>query len=569
MLLASIPRERLNSYTLSRRAQNSIALLIVLAFFLFNALSVQGLDWTYDEPVHYWYGRNILKGNSTRFDDSKMPVSAWNALPARIANVLPDSHLKTFLKQLITARLMTTLFSMAVAFMVFHWSRELYGWIPSLFSLSLYVLDPNIIAHSQLITTDIYVTGMVLFSSYWLRRFANSRKWQDGIWVLMMLGLAQVTKYTAISLYGLFAIALLVHDWLPLKKTFETKDWLGIRLWIWRYVKYMFAVIAVSIAIINAGFLFNRSFTSFDNYSFRSDLFRSIQSKISFTVPVPYPYLEGLDWVIQRERTNTGFGRIYLMGETRFARGFPGYYVIASLLKVPIATQVILLLAFAMYIMDRQRWGKFLQNEWFLLWPVLFYTIYFNFFYRAQMGIRFYLVIFPLIYVFTAGLFIHWRDFGRRQKMAVLALGVYLMASVVSYYPYYLSYFNEIVWDRKTAYKYLADSNLDWGQDGLILKHYLAEHPKVREAPEKPELLEETTSYFLEINQLVGITTEPGTYKWLRENFEPVGTIASSYLLFEITPVQMQDLCERTTYCKQEYDKNIGKEHSNEIHEIW
>ena len=565
MLLASIPRERLNSYTLSRQAQNSIALLIVLAFFLFNALSVQGLDWTYDEPVHYWYGRNILKGDSTRFDDSKMPVSAWNALPAWIANVLPDSHLKTFLKQLITARLMTTLFSMAVAFMVFHWSRELYGWIPSLFSLSLYVLDPNIIAHSQLITTDIYVTGMVLFSSYCLWRFANSRKWQDGIWVLMILGLAQVTKYTAVSLYGLFAIALLVHDWLPLKKTFETKDWLGIRLWIWRYVKYMFAVIAVSIAIINAGFLFNRSFTSFDDYSFRSDLFRSIQSKISFTVPVPYPYLEGLDWVIQRERTNTGFGRIYLMGETRFAQGFPGYYIIASLLKVPIATQIILLLAFATYIMDRRRWGKFLRNEWLLLWPVLFYTIYLNFFYRAQMGIRFYLVIFPLLYVFAGGLFVGWLDFGRKQKIAVLALGVYLMASLISYYPYYLSYFNEIVWDRKTAYKYLADSNLDWGQDGLILKRYLAEHPYIHEAPEKPELLEETAVYFLDVNQLVGVTTDPGTYEWLRENFEPVGTIASSYLLFEITPDQMQDLCEHTAYCKQEYDKDIGKEHGNEI----
>jgi hypothetical protein len=36
----------------------------------------------------------------------------------------------------------------------------------------------------------------------------------------------------------------------------------------------------------------------------------------------------------------------------------------------------------------------------------------------------------------------------------------------------------------------------------------------------------------------------------LRENFEPVGMIAPSYLLFEIKPGQMQALCDTTDYCK-------------------
>lgn len=530
-----------------------------------NAWSVQGLDWTYDEPEHYKYGMNILKGDSTRFDDSKMPVSAWNALPARIGDVLSNGLVKTYLMELRTARLMTTLFSMVIAFMVFYWARELYGWMPALFSLALYILDPNIIAHSQLVTTDIYVTGLMLFSTYWLWRFANDRKWQNGLWLSVMLGLAQLTKYTAVALYSLFAIALLVYDWSFLRKIVEAGVGQEIRRVLWRYTMYTIGVTAVSILIINVGFLFNRSFTSLSDYSFRSGLFRSIQSEISLVVPVPYPYLEGLDWVIQRERTNTGFGRNYLLGETRFAEGFPGYYVIASLLKVPIAIQLILLCAFVVYLIDRQRRAKFLRNEWFLLWLVLFYTIYFNFFFRAQMGIRFYLVVFPLLYVFAGGLFIHWRDFGRVRKIAVLSLGVYLIASLISYYPSYLSYFNEIVWDRKTAYHYLADSNLDWGQDGLILKRYLAEHPEVREAPAKPDLLEGTASYFLEVNLFVGVTVDPDMYEWLRENFEPVGMIASSYLLFEITPEQMQDLCERTAYCRQDYDQYMGKDHGNKI----
>ena len=538
----------------SRKGQNAIAFLFLLFFFVFNVLSVQGKDKTYDEPVHYQYGKNILNGDSTRFDDSKMPISAWNALPAKVVEIIPfpDGLVKAYLPKLITARLMTTLFSVIVAFMVFYWARELYGFIPSLISIGLYILDPNIIAHSQLVTTDIYVTGMILFSSYWLWKFAYSRKWQDGIWFAIMLGIAQLTKYTAFSLYSLYAIAFMVYDWPSIKKGFETGRWAEVRGIMWQYVKYAIVVVVISVAIINIGFLFNRTFTSFSDYDFRSNLFKSIQSKTSFAVPVPYPYLEGLDWVLDRERTNTGFGGIYLLGELRFGKGFPGYYFIASLLKVPIATQIVLLAAFSVYLSDRDRREKFFSNEWFLLWLVLFYTIYFNFLYRAQIGIRYYLVVFPLLYVFAGGLFTNWRSFGWKQKWTVFTLSLYLIVSVISYFPYYISYFNEIIWDRKMAYRYLADSNLDWGQDALILSRFRVEHPDVHRAPEEPELLTETTRYFVYVNQLVGITKDPQVYEWLRDNFEPVDMIAPSCLLFEITPEQMQDLCQRTSYCTRE-----------------
>jgi hypothetical protein len=101
------------------------------------------------------------------------------------------------------------------------------------------------------------------------------------------------------------------------------------------------------------------------------------------------------------------------------------------------------------------------------------------------------------------------------------------------------------------AYKYLADSNLDWGQDEFIVQDYLVEHPNVRRPPKKPRLLSETTRYYLQVNQLVGVTEDPNAYRWLRENFEPIDAIAPSCLLFEITPEQMQELCKSTTYCDQ------------------
>jgi hypothetical protein len=298
------------------------------------------------------------------------------------------------------------------------------------------------------------------------------------------------------------------------------------------------------------GFLFNRTFTSLKDYQFKSALFQTMQSKVDFPVPTPYPFLEGLDWIYFKERTDLGFIYIYLLGETRFGQGFPGYYLIASLLKVPIATQIVLLTSLVVYFLSRKRRENFWRNEWFLLWPVLFYTMYFNFFYKAQMGFRYYLLVFPLLYVFAGGLFKDWQSFTRKQKSISFALGLYLVVSVFSYYPNYLAYFNEIVWDRKMAYKYLADSNLDWGQDDLVLKEYQHEHRGVEKAPEIPVQLTRTATYYVSVNRLVGVINGPATYAWLRENFEPVGMIAPSYLLFEITPEQIDRLCTTTDYCK-------------------
>jgi len=533
----------------SRSGQNLIVVPFILFFFLINVLSIRGKSLTTDEPAHFNYGLHIINGDSTRGSMSKMPVSAWNALPSKLASYLPDNGLKIFLEKDIVARFMTTLFSLAVAVMVFHWTRELYGFFPAVASLTLYVLDPNIIAHSQLITTDIYATGVIVFSAYWLWKFSINRRWQDGLWFAIVLGLAQLAKYTSLSLYPLFTIAMLVSDLPIMLEKFRATGKINILAEVGRYMKYAFAVASVSILVINIGFLFNRTFTPLKNYEFQSTLFKSIQSKINFIVPTPYPYLRGFDWILYDEETSYDYGNIYLLGKTHAVEGFKGYYLVASILKTPISTQIILLAALAAYFTDKQRRKTFLRNEWFLIWLVTFYTIYFNFFYNTQTGIRYYLVIFPLLYIFAGGLFHNWKDFTNKQKSMTFVLGLYLAVSVFSYYPNYLAYFNEIVWNRKMAYKYLADSNIEWGQDLNTLKDFRTT-TRIYKAPEKPALLNGNKTYFISVNELVGVTSPPGRFEWLRNNFEPTGMIAPSYLLYEFTPEKMQNFCDSTNYCK-------------------
>jgi hypothetical protein len=539
--------ERLVSST---RVQTILALVIILSFAAVNILSVRReFSLTRDEDKHYLYGENILSGNSSRFDDSKMPVTALNALPAKIAQLSGDDRLTRLGSRFYLARSVTILFSCLIAFLVYYWSRALYGFLPAIFSLLLYVLDPTIMAHSQLVTTDIYAVGTVAFAFFWLWRFANGRNLWNGLWCLFALGISQVAKYTSVVLFPLFLAAMLLYDFSPWGRVKREKE--ATKKIVLRYGKYAVTAALASILVINVGFLFNRTFTPFDEYVFRSSLFQKIQSEVSFLnhipVPVPYPYLEGLDLIRYNEKSGSSYGNIYLLGHTSPVKGFPGYFIIAFLLKVPIATQIILALALVVYFSQKGRRGDFFRNEIFLLVSVAFFTVYFNFFYNAQIGIRHFLPVFPLLYVFSGGLFTGWKGFSSLQKTFSWGLMVYLFVSVFSYYPYNLSYFNEIVWDRTQAYKYLADSNIDWGQGQNELWEYISANPSSVYQPSKVL----SGRIIVSVNDLVGINIDPGQYAWLRNNFEPVDTIAYTYIVYDISQADLDAMCAATDYCEK------------------
>jgi len=540
----------------SPRLQRAVVLALLGFFLLVSAFSVVGKTETYDEPNHYAYGVQILSGNSTRFDDSKMPFSALNALPGRIVSLLPPNPLSKVLNNFFFARLMTILFATLVAYLVFYWSRCLYGFLPALVSLLLFIFDPNIIAHSQLVTTDLYAVGTITYAFYCLWRFAQRRTLWNGMACALALGISQLAKYTAVALFPLFLLTLFLYDFPSLLGSLKLKAARAIKSFILKYLVYGALAIVVSILIINLGFLSNQTFLAFGDYQFRSPLFRTIQEKLpalhNVPVPVPYPYFQGIDWVVQHEITGHSYGPIYLLGVLHSQTvGFKGYYFVASFLKVPIATQILTGAALVIYLWDRKRRQNFLADEMFLLIPMIFFTIYFNFFYVAQIGIRYYLVVFPLLYIFTGHLFKGLKDFPVCLKASTLVLLAYLVISVLSYYPYFLSYFNEVVWNRTQAYKYLADSNLDWGEDGAQLERYLSAHPDALYAPDHPVGFHPMAGHLvIEVNDLVGITKNPQEYAWLRNNFEPVGTIAYSYLIYQISPQQISTLCASSDYCK-------------------
>jgi len=323
----------------------------------------------------------------------------------------------------------------------------------------------------------------------------------------------------------------------------------AFKAYLRKYFLWSLTAVATSVLIINVGFLFNGTFTRFGSYAFKSDVFQGLQRRLPalrrVPIPVPAAYLEGLDWVIQLEKTGTSYGDIYLLGELRRGNGFKGYYLVASYLKVPLATQVVTLAAVLWYVISRKRNARFFDDELFLLLPIAFFVVYFNVFDDAQIGIRHYLVIAPLLYVFAGHVFVDARSFTAIQKSASLVLCGSLVVSVLSYHPHYLSYFNEVVWNRTQAYKYLADSNVDWGHGAHKLNQYLSANPDAVYRPNRPM----AGRLLVSVNDLVGIHRNGGEFAWLREQFEPVGTIAFSYLIYEISVADLSRYCASSDEC--------------------
>ncbi len=532
-----VPRQ--GSVVLLPPRQRGVVLLLLGVLLALDIASMRYMTITEDEPHHYQYGQNMLDFNSTRVIDSTMPLQALNALPAKLATQLPPGRLSTTLSHIETGRYATVLFSLVVALCVFQWARQLYGPAAGLLALTLYTFDPNLLAHSQLITTDLYAVGTMIFALYFFWRFLHLGGWMRAVGSALMLGLAQIAKYTAVALFPIFVvIAVGFHGrelWHEIRE--RRVDALRRRAAVFSGVALGFVLL--SFLVVNVGFLFNRTLTPLEQYPFHSNFFRSIQSSVgvlgALPLPVPYPYLEGLDLVVEHERTGSSFGNVYLLGETRQGEGFAAYYFYASLYKLPIATQLLLLVAGVAYVARRGRFD-FLRGEAVLFWPILFFAIYFSFFYRAQIGIRYVLVVFPLLYIFCGSLLAKGIALTRPMATVLSTAVGGLILSVLSYYPHFLPYFNALIWDRTQAYTVLADSNIDWGQNEWYLEQYLATHPGVIVHPDTPT----AGTILVSVNRLTGVIGDPDEFRWLREHFTPVDHVAHATLVYRISDTDLE-----------------------------
>jgi Dolichyl-phosphate-mannose-protein mannosyltransferase len=520
--------------------------ILLSLLFLLHITSLRHKGLTTDEPVHYEYGERVLHGAPQRtraIDSSKMPFSSVNAITsgslaalARIAGISVDM---SEIGQVKRGRYATIALSLLLALYVLKWSYELYGRNGALLSLSLYVFDPNLLAHGQLVTTDLPAALMTTIALYYFWHFLKLGGTGRALLSAATLGLSQLAKYTCIYLYPIFLVITAIYRRSATAAEAPRPSWWQcvIRgMGRWSIVIAFFAV--VNVLIINLGFAFNGVGTPLSGYAPKDPFSKKLQATPligSLPLPLPVPYVQGLDLCKFQERMGQTWGNLYMAGNLRANRhdgtlhGFPSYYFYTTFFKVPIATQLIFLLALLGFFLQRGQAATALRHEEvFLLVPMLVYWIYFNFFFNAQIGIRHILPIFALAIIFCGRVLVTPESKVRRYTAMILV--AWVAVSTLSYHPHFISYFNEFVPDRRFAYQKLADSNLDWRGNEWYLVEYIRRHPGTIVDPRKPQ----AGRIVVPVNALVGVNRDPEEYRWLREHFTPVEHIAYSFLVYEV-----------------------------------
>ena len=123
------------------------------------------------------------------------------------------ANVKDYFELFDRARLMMPLFTVVGGLVVFAWSSRLYGPGGGLLSQTLWCLCPNILAHGRLVTTDAAATAIGVGATYWFWRYQKNPTWTRAGLAGVALGLAQLTKFSSVLLYGLWPMLAAVR-WL-------------------------------------------------------------------------------------------------------------------------------------------------------------------------------------------------------------------------------------------------------------------------------------------------------------------------------------------------------------------
>ncbi|MGO9916845.1 MAG: ArnT family glycosyltransferase [Isosphaeraceae bacterium] len=425
------------------------------------------------------------------------------------------------------ARLMMPLFSILGGLTVFAWSRRLYGAWGGLLSLSLWVFCPNILAHARLVTSDLGATAIGVAATYLFWRFLQERTWKWGFLAGIVLGLAQLTKFSMLVLYAVWPFLWLMRLLLAIPRGRWPRH-------IGHGVIAAVAIVGCSVLTIDAGYLFegvgiplgrfefgSRALTRpvtpgtrrphnvrnilFDlTWQFRVNRFRGTWLD-RLPAPLPEHYILGFDeQKIETEGIPERFGaawareksepgsiarelagpesfyekslgyRVYLNGELRDG-GWWYYYFLALAYKVPEGTWLLVVLSSILLVGVRRSRIDWFNEVALLIVPVVILAVI-SFLTDINLGLRYVLPIAPYVFIATGkvvpwieGLAVPWRRLMR--GVAACSLGS-TVAATAWIHPHYLTYFNLVSGGPDRVPARLIDSNLDWGQDLVGLRDW-------------------------------------------------------------------------------------------------
>jgi len=477
----------------------------LFAFLLLFLIPLQALSATtqltpmMDEGSHLASGYAYLITGRFRTGLDHPPLAKQlAALPLLIVKrqVPPDirewNHLWQWPDQLATpgvddidglffwARLPSALLAMLLGWVVYRWTTALFGIAAGLLALFILAFDPTILAMGGLVNTDMALVAFVTLTLYRLWLLMRHPTHRNVLWAGLAFGLAQVSKFSALILV-LFICALVFPMWLipflvrrqtdlPITRG-ETPALPAQLNWFMRRGLVIFAIGAL---VIWADYGFEVG--PLDSLKRKEDIenlwlpnrvpeaYRDLVR--NFPLPAPM-YIKGLRYFFDHAQT----GHPAFLAGQYSETGWWYYFPVAFLLKTPLPTMLLFSLGLFMSI---RRYHEWYAKDLYLLLPIAIYAIS-SLFINVSIGYRHLLPLLTLLIILTGRAAELVQGPIWRAALVVFLCGWLLLESV-NIWPDYLAYFNQLPGGPENGYRWLVDSNLDWGQDLRHLKTYMDQH---------------------------------------------------------------------------------------------
>ena len=412
---------------------------------------------------------------------------------------------------LLFARLPMLLLATVFGWLIYIFTRKIFGTPTALLALFFYALSPNFLAHSHFVTTDVGIAMFIFLSLATFAQFIKNPTLRNLVWATVALAGAQVAKFSAVLLIPLFFLIFVcliftknkAPDFFKLKflKKIKNRYWKRLVLFA---ASYGIMVIGSLLLVWAFYALHTINFPpekqiELINVSLPDQRIQPVQtilvalSETKFFQPLAQ-YLLGVAMVFGRV---AGGNTTFFLGQVD-NQSFKLYFPVSYLLKTPLSFLIllgtVLVISFRKLLKIKvvKYWSRFkkLLSQHPAKVVFLLFVIYYSGISIAgnlNLGIRHLFPVLPLIFILTANV---WFGFYEKikarnlQNLAAILLAVLVFWfgwSSLASFPNYVSYHNELIGGGKNAYRYFTDSNVDWGQDLKRFVSWLKKHPEIKQ----------------------------------------------------------------------------------------
>lgn len=475
---------------MSVRRPDAFVLAAGVALYVGLAVSsMRGKSAVFDEGAYLPAGYTHWKFHDFRLTPEQPPlVKLLAAAPLLLSDVTvhqddawalrrPWDFGRNFLyawndadRLLFRARLAIVALGAALALAVFWWTRLHWGLPAAALALLLCALSPDVLAHGQVVTMDLAVTLFIFLAVAGFERLAQRVTPSRVLATGLATGAAFASKSSAfvlIPILGALAVrtAIASDSWPAPLGPRDSGPVARAASRVLRLAGLFAAIAGLALAVLWASYLMQPRLSpdpaveaslEWERNWPKGRLAGAVASVAKGSGALPEAYVFGVLKVFAHAEGRPGF----LAGE-RSDSGWWRYYPTTIALKTPPALFALLLLTLLARLEPRAA----PRVEWCLWLPPLLYLAL-----AASrpinIGHRYVLPIYPFLFV-AAGRSAAWAAGAARPMARVLvaALAGACAASALRVHPHYLAYFSELAGGPANGYRYLVDSNLDWGQD--------------------------------------------------------------------------------------------------------